>query len=176
MESNPASVVGGEHSRKGPFEQLVNSYSVHQHMSPRHSFKYVAWPWAPPWVGPRTAWEQWRGPRRGRPLWGRPPCPRAPSRRSSWSALRWTSRPGLHNKKITQFRKKTWFRKQNMHQSVRKITRFRKVPYKSVYMTGEKKQTIQEKKQMIMKINKWFMKRNIVPNSQKEKYHKIPFR
>jgi len=32
-ESNPA--VGGEHSRKEPFEQLVNDYSEHLHMSPR---------------------------------------------------------------------------------------------------------------------------------------------
>jgi hypothetical protein len=31
----PASTVGGEHSRKEPFEQLVNSYSEHLHMSPR---------------------------------------------------------------------------------------------------------------------------------------------
>jgi hypothetical protein len=28
-------VVGGEHSRKEPFEQLVNSYSEHLHMSAR---------------------------------------------------------------------------------------------------------------------------------------------
>ncbi len=28
-------MVGGEHSRKEPFEQLVNSYSEHLHMSPR---------------------------------------------------------------------------------------------------------------------------------------------
>ncbi len=30
-----ASTVGGEHSRKEPFEQLVNSYSEHLHMSVR---------------------------------------------------------------------------------------------------------------------------------------------
>ncbi len=33
-ESNP---VGCEHSRKEPFEQLVNGYSEHLHMSLRHS-------------------------------------------------------------------------------------------------------------------------------------------
>ncbi len=33
-ESNPASVVGGEHSGKEPFEQLSNSYLEHLHISP----------------------------------------------------------------------------------------------------------------------------------------------
>jgi hypothetical protein len=31
----PGASVGGEHSRKGPFEQLVDSYSDHPHMRPR---------------------------------------------------------------------------------------------------------------------------------------------
>ncbi len=31
-----ASRMEGEHSRKEPFEQLVNGYSEHLHMSPRH--------------------------------------------------------------------------------------------------------------------------------------------
>jgi hypothetical protein len=30
-----ASAVGGEHFKKEPFEQLVNGYSEHPHMSPR---------------------------------------------------------------------------------------------------------------------------------------------
>jgi hypothetical protein len=32
-ERTQASAVGGEHSKKEPFEQLVNSYSEHLHMS-----------------------------------------------------------------------------------------------------------------------------------------------
>jgi hypothetical protein len=36
-ESNPASMVGGEHSRKEPLEELVKSYSEHLHISPRQS-------------------------------------------------------------------------------------------------------------------------------------------
>ncbi len=31
----PGASVGGEHSRKEPFEQLVNSYLEHLHMRPR---------------------------------------------------------------------------------------------------------------------------------------------
>ncbi len=34
-ESNPNRTVGGEHSRKEPFEELVNRYSEHLHMSTR---------------------------------------------------------------------------------------------------------------------------------------------
>jgi hypothetical protein len=35
IEPGRASTVGGEHSRKEPFEQLVNSYSEYLHMSAR---------------------------------------------------------------------------------------------------------------------------------------------
>ncbi len=36
IELGPLRSVGGAHPRKKPFEQLVNSYSEHLHMSPRH--------------------------------------------------------------------------------------------------------------------------------------------
>jgi hypothetical protein len=39
-ESNPTFMVGGEQSRKEPFEQLVNSYSEHLQMSPRQFQNY----------------------------------------------------------------------------------------------------------------------------------------
>jgi hypothetical protein len=35
IESGPPQWVGGEHSRKEPFEKLVNSYLKHIHMSVR---------------------------------------------------------------------------------------------------------------------------------------------
>jgi hypothetical protein len=42
-ELNPTFMVGGELSRKEPFEQLVNSYSEHLHMRLRQSKIVVIW-------------------------------------------------------------------------------------------------------------------------------------
>ncbi len=38
-----ASEVGGKHSSKELFEQLVNSYSEHLHMNPRHGYPQCMW-------------------------------------------------------------------------------------------------------------------------------------
>ncbi len=36
IEPGPPSAMGGEHSSKELFEQLINSYLEHLHLSPRH--------------------------------------------------------------------------------------------------------------------------------------------